>query len=399
MVKLYNYQLEAVDKLKTGSILCGGVGSGKSLTSLAYYHKVCGGKLNPFSKMTNPKNLYIITTAHKRDTGEWEADACKLLINKQNCVKIYNHNFIVDSWNNVKKYSEIKDSFFIFDEQRVIGSGAWVKTFLKIAENNDWILLSATPGDTWSDFIPVFIANGFYKNRTEFTKRHIMFSRFSKYPKVEKYLDEGRLLRLKKQILVDMDFKRDTKSHKKSIQCGYNYTMYRRIMKDRWNVFKNEPIINSAELCYCLRKVVNSHSSRCDALIDIWKNKRKVIVFYNFTYELDILRNLCKLNNITFSEWNGQKHEQIPKNDSWIYLVQYTAGAEGWNCIETDTIVFYSLNYSYKVMKQAAGRIDRLNTPFKDLYYYEFKSSSNIDSAISAALLQKRKFNESTFLG
>jgi glutaredoxin-related protein len=398
MIKLYDYQLDAVDKLKNGSILCGGVGSGKSLTALAYYHTVCGGKLEPFSRMSRPKDLYVITTAHKRDSGEWEIDAAKLLISKDSSVKVYDHEFVVDSWNNIKKYVEVRDSFFIFDEQRVVGSGTWVKAFLRITKHNDWILLSATPGDTWSDYITIFIANGFYKNKTEFTRRHCVYSRFSKYPKIEQYLEEGRLLKFKRDILVDMDFIRPTKSYNERILCQYNHENYKRIMRDRWNIFKDEPIVNAAELCFCLRKVVNSDESRRHALIDIWKKKRKVIVFYNFVYELDILRDICKSQGIRFAEWNGEKHEPVPKSKSWMYLVQYTAGAEGWNCITTDTVVFYSLNYSYKIMKQASGRIDRLNTPFKELYYYEFKSSSGIDSAISRALSQKKKFNESSFV-
>lgn len=398
MFKLYDYQIEAVEKLKNGSILCGGVGSGKSLTSLAYYHTVCGGKLEPFSRMSRPKDLYVITTAHKRDSGEWEIDAAKLLISKDSSVKVYDHEFVVDSWNNIKKYVEVGDSFFIFDEQRVVGSGAWVKAFLRITKHNNWILLSATPGDTWSDYIPVFIANGFYKNKTEFTRRHCVYSRFSKYPKIEQYLEEGRLLKFKRDILVDMDFIRPTKSYKERILCQYNHENYKRIMRDRWNIFKDEPIVNAAELCFCLRKVVNSDESRRHALIDIWKKKQKIIVFYNFMYELDILRDICKSQGIRFAEWNGEKHEPVPKSKSWMYLVQYTAGAEGWNCITTDTVVFYSLNYSYKIMKQAAGRIDRLNTPFKELYYYELKSSSGIDLAISRALSQKKKFNESSFV-
>lgn len=397
-MRLYDYQLDAIDRIKTGSVLCGGVGSGKSLTSLAYYHKACGGRIDPFSKMTAPKDLYIITTAHKRDTGEWESDAGKLLIFKQDDVKIYNHNFIVDSWNNIKKYSEVSGAFFIFDEQRVVGSGAWARAFLKIAKHNDWILLSATPGDTWSDYIPVFIANGFYKNKTEFVRRHCVFSRFSKYPKIEKYLEEGRLQRFKREILVDMDFVRPTKSFNEYIICSYDRDIYKKIMKNRWNVFKDEPIVNAAELCFCLRKVVNSDPSRVKAVIDIWKKRRKVIVFYNFVYELDILRQVCKENMIEYAEWNGEKHESVPIGDSWMYLVQYTAGAEGWNCITTDAMIFYSMNYSYKVMKQAAGRIDRLNTPFKELYYYNLKSRSTIDFAISRALEQKKKFNEKSFI-
>jgi hypothetical protein len=50
------------------------------------------------------------------------------------------------------------------------------------------------------------------------------------------------------------------------------------------------------------------------------------------------------------------------------------------------------------MMTQAAGRIDRLNTPFTDLYYYVFKSGAPIDQAIDRALRAKRNFNEKLFL-
>ena len=49
-------------------------------------------------------------------------------------------------------------------------------------------------------------------------------------------------------------------------------------------------------------------------------------------------------------------------------------------------------------MAQAAGRIDRLNSPYRDLYYYHLKSRSGIDIAISKALGQKKQFNERKFV-
>ena len=133
-------------------------------------------------------------------------------------------------------------------------------------------------------------------------------------------------------------------------------------------------------------------------LLEIVEDHPKAIIFYNFDYELEILRNLYYGEDVEIAEWNGHKHQPIPRGDKWIYLVQYTAGAEGWNCITTDTIIFYSQNYSYKVLKQASGRIDRLNTPYTDLYYYHLVSKSGIDLAISRALKNKKQFNETRFV-
>lgn len=400
-LKLFDYQLDAIRQMKNGCILCGGVGSGKSLTSLGYYYLQQGGKVSFLQggdhiPMKNPRDLYIITTARKRDTMEWEGELSYFLLSKNPEVNFYKNKIMIDSWNNIKKYKDAHGAFFIFDEQRVIGSGAWVKAFLNIARKNDWILLSATPGDTWSDYIPVFVANGFYKNKTEFARRHIVYSRFTKYPKVDQYLETGRLIRLRNSILVDMDFKRQTVSHHEDVYVKYDISKYKDAGKLRWDPYKNEPIPNAGVLCYVWRKIVNSDESRQVALLEIFEKHPKMIVFYNFDYELDILR--CLFPGVEVAEWNGHVHQPIPKGKTWVYLVQYTAGCEGWNCITTDTIVFYSQNYSYKVMQQASGRIDRLNTPYTDLYYYHLKSRSGIDLAISKALTEKRNFNERTYM-
>ena len=399
-ISLYDYQLDAVKRMRNGCILCGGVGSGKSRTSLAYYYKEQGGILGTkdYIPMKNPKDLYIITTARKRDTKEWEGEFGPFLITTNPEVSMYKHNVVIDSWNNIKKYKDVYGAFFIFDEQRVVGSGTWVKAFLNIARKNNWILLSATPGDTWQDYIPVFVANGFYKNKTEFSREHIVYSRFTKYPKIDRYVNTGRLIKLRNQILVDMDFNRRTVSHHEDVYVKYDISKYKDAGRLRWDPFKNEPIVNAAGLCYVWRKIVNTDESRQIALLELFEKHPKMIVFYNFDYELDILKGLYYGEKVEIAEWNGHRHEPIPTSRSWVYLVQYTAGCEGWNCIKTDTIVFYSQNYSYKVMAQAAGRTDRLNTPYTDLYYYHLKSRSGIDLAISKALSQKKKFNETKFV-
>lgn len=390
-MKLRDYQLDAVRQMKNGCILNGGVGSGKSLTSLSYYYLQNGGSEEfltggKYRKMKKPKELYIITTARKRDTLEWEGEFAQFLLEAT-----------VDSWNNIKKYKDVEGAFFIFDEQRVVGSGEWVKSFLKIAKHNEWILLSATPGDTWTDYIPVFVANGFYKNKTEFLREHAVFARYSKFPKIEKFIGTGKLLRLRRSILIDMNFDRPTEQHHTDIFVEYDKATYKDVMKRRWDIWKDEPITNAGGLCYTLRRVVNTHESRVDKILEIFKHHKRIIIFYNFDYELDILKSIDFGKKVKVAEWNGHKHEPTPTTKEWIYLVQYTAGAEGWNCITTDTMIFYSQNYSYKIMHQSAGRIDRMNTPFKDLYYYHFKSRAGIDLEIARALKAKKKFNEKDF--
>lgn len=401
MVKLYEYQIDAIRRMKNGCILCGGVGSGKSRTALAYYYLLNGGKID-FKKyyyMHDPMDLYIITTARKRDTNEWEHEFTPFMMSTDVESMPYNNKIVIDSWNNIKKYANIKNSFFIFDEQRVVGYGAWSKSFIKIAKSNQWILLSATPGDTWLDYIPVFIANGFYKNKSEFVREHVVYNNYGNFYKVDRYLNTGRLIRLRNSILVNMDFKRETVSHHEDIYVNYDLRQYKTICSSRWNPWEDKPIENASEFCHALRRAVNTSDSRQIAVMELLEKHEKSIIFYNFDYELEILREIGKnfYPKLEIAEWNGHKHQPIPDSDRWIYLVQYTAGAEGWNCVKTDTIIFFSQNYSYKVMVQASGRIDRLNTPFKDLYYYHLKSRSSIDLAISKALKSKKKFNENGF--
>jgi hypothetical protein len=386
--------------MRDGCILNGDVGSGKSRTGLAYYCKEMHGSLNTFTGMVNPMDLYIITTARKRDTLEWEGELAPFLMSPHQENNGYSNKVVIDSWNNIKKYVGVTGAFFIFDEDRVVGSGAWVKAFLKITKVNRWILLSATPGDTWIDYIPVFVANGFYKNITEFKREHCVYSYYGSYPKLEQYLGVGRLMKYRNDILVSMNSHRDTTPHHETIVCTYDMTQYRSICKDHWDPFKDEPIDNAAQFCYCLRECVNRDPSRLEKVIDILCERHKAIIFYNYDYELEILRELhdCgSFGKFEVAEWNGHKHMDIPDGEAWVYLVQYNAGSEGWNCIKTDTIIFYSNNYSYKMMRQAAGRIDRMNTPFKDLYYYHLQSRSGIDLAINKALGEKKKFNENRF--
>ena len=395
-------QQKALSALKNGNILCGGVGSGKSRTGLAYwYTKVCGGQIDGKKRGLNrdltpmlwPKDLYIITTAKKRDNDEWNDELESFDLSTES----ERPKIVVDSWNNIKKYIDVRDAFFLFDEQRVVGYGAWSKSFIKIAKANGWIFLSATPGDCWMDYLSIFIANGFYRNKRDFENRHVIYSRYTKYPQIDRYVDDYILTRLRDSILVNIEYEKPTERHMDIRLVGYDRETYRILMRDRWNVFEDKPIENISELCYLLRKTVNADPSRIEMTELIAKENPRLIVFYNFDYELDILKKANWAEGTVVKEWNGHRHEDIPDSKRWVYLVQYAAGAEGWNCITTNALLFYSQSYSYKMTEQAMGRIDRRNTPFKDLYYYSFKTTAPIDVAIGRALKRKKNFNESMF--
>jgi len=386
VVDLYPHQQKALEELSNGKILWGGVGSGKSRVAAAYY-----------MRMEADADIYVITTAKKRDSLDWQREFAAYGVGKHLDATL-GGSLTVDSWNNIGKYTHVQGGFFIFDEQRIVGSGEWAQKFLHIARRNRWILLSATPGDTWLDYIPVFVANGFYRNRSEFKRRHVVYNSFAKFPKVERYLEVGHLVRLRNQILVEMPYTRHTTRVTEIVPVEYDREQFERVYKQRWNVFKERPLRDVGELFLVMRKVVNSSPTRLTAIQRLMERHPRLIVFYNFDYELDVLRSLAS-SGITVAEWNGHRHQPIPSKESrWLYLVQYAAGAEGWNCTETDAMVFYSLTYSYKLFEQAYGRIDRLDTPFSVLKYYVFMSDSVIDKAIWRALKSKKNFNVRRFV-
>lgn len=407
MAELSQDQMNAIHQMHNGCILCGDVGSGKSRTALGYYlFKVCQGSVplmvdnqraDNYKEMKYPRDLFIITTAKKRDSGEWEKECYDYSLDDSG---IFPVSVKVDSWNNIKKYKDVYSSFFIFDEQRVVGSGEWVKTFLNITRKNQWVLLSATPGDIWTDYIPVFVANGFYKNKSEFTRKHCIYRPFSNYPQIDRFVGIRELERHRESILVPLKDRRHTIRNKIDIWVSYDKELYKTVWRDRWNPYDDEPIQETGKLCYLLRRVTNSHPERIAQVDEILQKHDKIIIFYNHNYELEILIDYLSMRSDTFSfaQWNGKKHEDIPNTNKWVYLVQYRAGSEGWNCIETNCIIFYSQEYSYRITEQACGRIDRVNTPYKNLYYYYIRSRSPIDMAIYKTLLEKREFNERKFI-
>jgi hypothetical protein len=383
--ELRPHQVEALKKMKNGCILNGGVGVGKSYTAVAYY-----------IEREAPKDVYVITTAKKRDDMDWRHDFLQADVGISRDATFHGV-LTVDSWNNITKYKDVKGAFFIFDEQRLVGSGSWAKSFIRIARNNNWILLSATPGDNWMDYIPVFIANGFYKNRTHFTDSHVIFSTWSKFPKVERYVEEGKLIRLRSELLVHMPYVRHTNRKTVDVRVKFDREKFDQVLKNRWNPYEDAPVKDISELFRLMRKIAYSDPSRLEMVREIMKKHPRLIIFYNFDYELETLRSLAE-EGLTIAEWNGHKHEDVPETERWLYLVQYVAGAEGWNCITTDAMIFHSLTYSYKNWHQAHGRTDRLNTPFSDLYYYVLKSESVIDLAVWKSLKAKQNFNESGFV-
>lgn len=386
-VSLYPHQEKAVEALSSGKILYGGVGAGKSLTAAVYY-----------VRKQAPRDVYVITTAKKRDSLDWESEFVKVGISKHERSPTLGGMLFVDSWNNIAKYKNVRGAFFIFDEQRLVGSGAWAKAFehiVKPQHNNTWILLSATPGDTWLDYMSVFIANGFYRNRTHFKQEHVVYSNYTQFPKVEKYVNVNKLARLRRDLLVHMPYDRHTTRVSRTIHVEYDQELLDKVMKERWNPYEDRPIRSRSEFFALMRRIVYSHPSRLEKTREIVKKHPRLIIFYNFDYELEILRKLS--DTVPVYEWNGHKHDEVPDSDEWVYLVQYIAGSEGWNCTTTDATLFYSMTYSYKQWSQAHGRIDRLNTPFSILNYYVLFADVAIDKGVKAALSTKHSFNEVEF--
>ena len=205
-------------------------------------------------------------------------------------------------------------------------------------------------------------------------------------------------MRNRRQILVPMVYKKVTERKRQLIYSEYNTDNYHKIMKERWNIFEDKPIENASELLQIIRKTVATDPDRkLNAKIMMDAHDR-LIIFYNYNYERDVLIEIAEELGKEYFEWNGHAHEDIPDQEQWLYFVQYTAGAEGWNCISTNVIMFYSVNYSFRYMEQAEGRIDRINTPYNVLEYYYLTSHSQIEKDILSTVNRKKNFNASAWV-
>ena len=376
-----------------------------------WYFKDCGGCISgdKYIKMWKPKDLYIITTAHKRDTMDWNVEMIPFCMTtlqgkrdkKGNLIQktMYDNKIVVDSWQNIGKYTNVSNAYFIFDEDHVVSFGAWGTAFIEIAKHNKWIVMTATPADQWREYAPIFVACGFYKNKTDFNKQHIIWDPWVKnFPKVKGYMNTGRLIRLRNKITVQINYKHQIDIYDHPVICDYDKTKYNYLMTERYDIWKDEPIQNAGGLCYCLRRVCNENMSRIEKLKRILEKYNRVIVFYNYDYELYLIKSIDWGEDVIVDELNGHKHGELPDGDKWLYLCQYASGAEAWNCTTTNVTVFFSQTYSYKMLIQAKGRIDRQNTPYRELHYYHFLCKSPIDISIKKALGRKKKFNEGSFM-
>lgn len=404
-VNLRQFQHECVQALRSGKVLAAGVGAGKSIMALYWYVTKCctvrtshnaNGEL--FQIMPGSPDLVIITTAKKRDNHEWDDELYRYALHQgENSKKMGRVHVTIDSWNNITKYVDTS-AVFIFDEQRAIGSGAWSKAFVRIARRNPWVMLSATPADTWSDWCPIFVADGFYRNRTEFFRRHAVYSRYTKYPRIDRWIDEDYLNRCRDRVLVTCEVPRETERVVHQLTCAYDKETVRKAMKTRWNPETEEPFLNATELCFYLRRVIDTDPTRLSYAAHVVRDHRKVIIFYTLRAELEQILKLEEVTGVPVYQYNGGRHDDLPQGNSWVYAVQFQAGSEGWNCTSCNTVLYWSLPYSYKQAEQAAGRIDRLDTSYKTLNYYIMRSFAPLDLGIIRALRNKENFNASGFL-
>lgn len=406
-VELRDFQKDCVAQLRSGKVLAAGVGAGKSVMALYWYVSTqCRTRRSRnqvgelFRILKGSPDLVVITTAKKRDSGEWSEEFARFALKEGVNHGMGGVTVTVDSWNNIGKYVDAdRNTVFIFDEQRAIGHGAWSKAFVRIARSHPWIMLSATPADDWKDWCPVMVADGFYRNRTDFFRRHAIYSRYTTYPKITSWYDTHQLEVVRDRILVTCEVPRQTERHDIELGTGYNKTAVKTMMKERVDPETGEPFMNASQLCYAIRKVVNCDPSRMDMARDVFEDHGRVIVFYSLRAELELIHMAAGMAGISeVGAYNGSTHDEVPTGNRWVYAVQYNAGAEGWNCTTCNTILFWDLPYSYRQLEQAKGRIDRLNTPYRNLFYYSMTSNAKIDLAIKRALRLKKDFNAAAFM-
>lgn len=124
----------------------------------------------------------------------------------------------------------------------------------------------------------------------------------------------------------------------------------------------------------------------------------RLIVFYNFTQELNLMMSVCDNAGRPYSIVNGSKRDltAYDKHDDSVTFVQYQAGAMGLNLQKACRMIFFTLPLSSELFEQAKKRIHRIGQD-RSCFYYELICKGTIEEKILATLNMRKDYTEELF--
>lgn len=277
--------------------------------------------------------------------------------------------------------------------------------------------LSATPfSNSYIDVAPYLILAGFYKNKSQFLKRHI--KHFDKYFApitgpgtgivAKSYFKDPDLITKRfESIKVSIDtsqyYPKVERFHIKSHLNKDTATQYRQIKLDyKHHINYEYPIQARTEQ----QRLISNHDYEKDLqLLKIlqWRKNIKqapVLIFYQYSSSLanllQVLTQSYPLYKIKIINGNHRLNfEQAPSNPDTIILIQYQAGGEGLDWQWSNLSIFYEAPVQYEKLVQARGRNVRDKSIMKRVYHYELESANTIDSERWNIMKHHKDFTDS----
>ena len=181
-----------------------------------------------------------------------------------------------------------------------------------------------------------------------------------------------------------------------------NTKEYKKFNKDRLIKIDDTELVGDTSLTKMLylRQLSSQYNSnKTAALKDLLESTNdRVIVFYNFDKELEIIQEICNKLEKPISMING--HEKNLKNftecNDCVLLGQYQAAAMGLNLQLSNKIIYFSLPLQSELFMQSKKRIHRIGQE-KTCFYWYLITKNSIEEQIFETLKQRRDYTNKLF--
>ncbi|WP_368076685.1 SNF2-related protein [Clostridium tyrobutyricum] len=181
-----------------------------------------------------------------------------------------------------------------------------------------------------------------------------------------------------------------------------NTKEYKIFKKDRLITINNTELVGDTSLTKMLylRQLSSQYNkNKVNQLKDILESTEdRIIIFYNFNKELEIIKKLCEKLDKPISIINGavKDLDNFNQYNNSITLVQYQAGAMGHNLQKSNKIIYFSLPLQSELFEQSKKRIHRIGQE-KTCFYWYLITQNSIEEQIYQTLKERRDYTNKLF--
>lgn len=406
-MKLYKHQQGALD-------------STTEFNRVAYYLDMGLGKTfvgsEKMKKLNAHTNLLIVQKSKLQDWYEhmktFYPQYSTIIYSKtmeipENSVIIINYDLV---WRR-PELAALREFTLILDESSLIknASSNRTKFILKLRPDNV-ILLSGTPvGGKYEELLTQCKLLGWKITKKAFWERYINFIEIDmgnfKIPKVVGYKNVDELkdkLREYGAVFQKTEDVFDLPEQIEQTVMVDNTASYKKFKKDRVITIDDRELLGDTSLTKMLylRQLASQYNSnKIGALKDILESTEdRVIIFYNFTAELDQMKKVCKELKKPISIINGKVKDlkNYDSKDNSVTLVQYQAGAMGLNLQKSNKVIYYSLPLASELFEQSKKRTHRIGQTRTCFYYYLITKGS-LEEEILNTLKMRKDYTDQLF--